>query len=344
MDNKSLVIRTQNGQPTLVTESLPLPQPGSHQAVVKVSHVAQNPTDVQSFVINAFGDGSVLGCDFVGQVVKLGDAVTRLKEGDTVAGLIWGGEFKGLGAYSEYTLVDENVCFKPPSGIKPEQAATVPLAAATAWLASFSPDCLNIDRRRGSDVTVLIWGGSSSVGLYAIQIASLYNFQIITTCRPKHFDLVRSLGAQHVYDYRDESIVDKIQQHPNLTSIFDTIGSPSSSVTASQTLTQHGTLCTVRPGKAHTQNVTTNTTVTDVLVWTAFLKDHRYGDFYWPASKTDHSLAIELFNNLPEWLATGKIQPSKAELLGKLNTDTISRGFRIHREGGISGFKIVYSV
>jgi NADPH:quinone reductase-like Zn-dependent oxidoreductase len=47
---------------------------------------------VQSFDGNAFGDGAVLGCDFVGDVVELGGNVRRLSKGDTVAGLIWGGE------------------------------------------------------------------------------------------------------------------------------------------------------------------------------------------------------------------------------------------------------------
>lgn len=46
---------------------------------------------VQSFDSNAFGDGTVLGCDFVGEVVELGSGVTRLAKGDIVAGLIWGG-------------------------------------------------------------------------------------------------------------------------------------------------------------------------------------------------------------------------------------------------------------
>ena len=68
------------------------------------------------------------------------------------------GEIKGLGGYSQYTLADERICFPVPEGTTPEQASTVPLAAATAWLALFSKDCLNIER--GSKQAVLVWGGS----------------------------------------------------------------------------------------------------------------------------------------------------------------------------------------
>ena len=67
--------------------------------------------------------------------------------------------------------------------------------------------------------------------------------------------------------------------------VFDTIGNSSSSGTASQAISeQGGSLCTVRPGKAFTENVTKQTKVTDVLVWTAFLKEHKYKEFYWPVS------------------------------------------------------------
>lgn len=70
------------------------------------------------------------------------------------------GETKGVGGYCEYTLADDRICFKLPAGISPAQGSTVPLAAATAWLAFFSRDCLGIDRSHGSSQTVLVWGGS----------------------------------------------------------------------------------------------------------------------------------------------------------------------------------------
>ena len=103
--------------------------------------------------------------------------MTRAARGDVIAGLIWGGEFaakslarvanhlfageaKGRGAYSEYAIADQRICFKVPKSVSPAEAATVPLASATAQLALFSKDCLSIDRKVGKDVTVLIWGGS----------------------------------------------------------------------------------------------------------------------------------------------------------------------------------------
>lgn len=88
-------------------------------------------------------------------------------------------------------------------------------------------------------------------------------------------------------DYRAEDIVEQIKRAvPDLIYVFDTIGSKDSSRLASHAVGgAGGTLCTVRPGKANTEEVADGVTVTDVLVWTAFLKEHSYGKFYWPVSK-----------------------------------------------------------
>ena len=123
----------------------------------------------------------------------------------------------------------------------------------------------------------------ASVGQYAIQLAVLEGLKVITTCSPKNFDLAKKLGAEHVFSYRDENVVDEIKKvAPNLTYVFDTIGSKDSSASAGKAVSGQGKLCTVRPGKANTEDVPKNIEVSDVLVWTAFLKDHRYGEFFWP--------------------------------------------------------------
>ncbi|KAF4970019.1 hypothetical protein FSARC_2836 [Fusarium sarcochroum] len=344
--SQALVVRLgSNSTSKLVNEQLPMPKPGNHQLLVKVSHVAQNPTDIQSFDANAFGDGAVLGCDFVGVVEETGPDVARITKGTTIAGLIWGGETKGLGGYSEYTLADERICFPVPQGLSGEAASTVPLASCTALLSLFSKDCLAIDSRDGEKPAVLVWGGSSSVGLYAVQIARLHGLQVISTCSPKHHDLVKSYGATETFDYRDPQVIDKIREAaPGLRYVFDTIGNETSSKTASSAITHSdGVLCTVRPGKANTEGVAEGVKVTDVLVWTAFLKDHRYGEYFWPAHKADHELATGFFEELPELLSSGKIKPNTPKL-DESGLDGVPRGFQEYRDGKISNYKIVYKI
>ncbi|KAF3052480.1 hypothetical protein E8E11_010657 [Didymella keratinophila] len=329
--------------PKFVLEIVDPPHPAEHELLVENAYVAQNPTDVQSFDNNAFGDGAVLGCDFVGRVKKVGKNVSHRKSGDMIAGLIWGGEIKGFGAYADYTIANEFISFEVPSAISLQAAATVPLACCTSWLALFSKDCLAIDRKSGKQTSVLIWGGSSSVGLYAIQLARLHNFNVVTVCSPKHHNYVKDLGAHHVFDYKSDDVVDKIKEAaPRLQYIFDTIGDKTSSATSSHALGEAGgTLCTVRPGKANTEGVSSQAKVTDVLVWTAFLKDHQYKEFKWPANKDDHNLAAELFKKLPNWLEDGTVKPNKTKVLKPLN-DKLLEGFQEYRDGKISGYKIVY--
>lgn len=80
---------------------------------------------------------------------------------------------------------------------------------------------------------------------------------------------------------------------PDLRYVFDTIGTNTTSVTASRAIrASGGTLCTVRPGKTFTDDVASHVKVTDVLVWTAFLKDHSYGSFKWPVSNDIQVISI----------------------------------------------------
>ncbi|RAQ50153.1 zinc binding dehydrogenase [Aspergillus flavus] len=77
-------------------------------------------------------------------------------------------------------------------------------------------------------------GGSTSVGLYSIQIASLYGFDVVTTCSPHNAELVRSYGAKYVFDYKDEKVAEEIRKvAPNIYHVFDTVGNQGSSPTAS---------------------------------------------------------------------------------------------------------------
>jgi NADPH:quinone reductase-like Zn-dependent oxidoreductase len=85
----------ENGsKPELIKKDISPPMLEPHEVLVKVTTVAQNPTDVQAFDLNLFGNGAVLGCDFAGKVERLGKDVTKVTEGDIIAGLIWGGKWE----------------------------------------------------------------------------------------------------------------------------------------------------------------------------------------------------------------------------------------------------------
>lgn len=108
------------------------------------------------------------------------------------------------------------------------------------------------------------------------------------------------MGADHVFDYQNPKVVAKVKAEvPNIAHVFDCIGRGTSSTQGSQMVgPEGGILCTVRPGKAGTENVESRVKVTDVLVWTAFLKDHHYKDFKWPVCSRHLSLCRALLTTV----------------------------------------------
>ena len=120
------------------------------------------------------------------------------------------------GAFAEYVVAEaERMIVPKPSTWTFEQASQLGIAPFTAL------QCLHetlelpspFDARSGPERTILIWGGSSSVGQYAIQFAKLGGFRVITTASPKNFNLVKDLGADEVLDYGDESVVENIRAY-----------------------------------------------------------------------------------------------------------------------------------
>lgn len=125
------------------------------------------------------------------------------------------------------------------------------------------------------------------MGIFTIQFAKMYGFNIVTTCSPRNFDIVKKHGATHIFDYSDKDVVKKIAEAvPDLAHAFDCIGNSTSSTLSAHAMgDKKGVICTVRPGKQYTENLPKNVEVTDVLVFTAFLKPHVYKEvLHWPVS------------------------------------------------------------
>ncbi|KAL9561659.1 hypothetical protein ACKAV7_014215 [Fusarium commune] len=330
----------------LTLGNVTLPPLKEHWVYVKVAYAAFNPTDRLALDVNAFGDDAVLGCDFAGKVVDVHSTVKKLKPGDSIAGFVWGGEIKGLGAYSMYTIADERLAFKIPANTNPAEASSVPLAANTAWLALFSDDCLALKPNKTENKSfLLIWGGNTTVGYFAIQLAKLHGIEVATTCSPRNFDKMRQAGATHVFDYNDEKVVSKIRSAlPNLQHVFDTVGNETSSATAARSISQpEGVLCTVRPGKANTQDVPSHIKVTDVFVFTAFPTEHSYrGKAHWPVKMNDHKLSADFHSHLETLLGNGSFKPSPVRIMGQLSPSTVEKAMDLNRQGSVSGEKLVF--
>jgi alcohol dehydrogenase len=134
----------------------------------------------------------VLGNEFAGEVISVGDAVTRFSAGDRVFARV---EKDRLGAFAEQAAVDEDCAARVPPNLDFEAAAGAPLAALTALQA------LRDELGVKPEQKVFISGGAGGVGTFAIQIAKWLGAHVTTTASKRGEALVRSLGADEVIDY-----------------------------------------------------------------------------------------------------------------------------------------------
>jgi Zn-dependent alcohol dehydrogenase len=157
----------------------------------------------------------VLGSDVAGEVAEVGRAVTRFRVGDRVLGHAVGTDKDcdraAEGAFQQYTVVLERMAAPIPDAMPFEDAAVLPLATSTAACGLFQKDQLGLRyptaKATPAGETVLVWGGSTSVGSNAIQLAVAAGYEVITTASPRNFDYVTSLGATRVFDYSDPGAV-----------------------------------------------------------------------------------------------------------------------------------------
>lgn len=155
----------------------------------------------------------ILGWDISGDVVALGEGVTRFAVGDEVYGMpLFPDEAK---AYSEYiTAPVADIALKPRT-LTHLEAASVPLAGLTAWQALFDVAHLQAGH------TIFISGGAGGVGHFAIQLAKWKGAKVITTTSTRNIDFVRDLGADVVIDYTQQAFADVVK---DVDIVLDTIG------------------------------------------------------------------------------------------------------------------------
>ena len=160
--------------------------------------------------------------------------MTRFKAGDRVLGMTTGfttgkDEEKG---FQEYTILNVDATSEIPDNVPFENAVVLPLALATAASGLFNKDIINLNlptepAQNSNGKILLVWGGASSVGSNAIQLAVAAGYEVITTASPKNFQYVKNLGAAQVFDYNSPSVVsDLADTFTGKTSagVFDAIG------------------------------------------------------------------------------------------------------------------------
>ena len=129
---------------------------------------------------------------------------------------MWGEQDKhrnssAQGGFQEYTVLIAHAASPIPDSLSFENAVVLPLGLSTAACGLFQKDQLALQhpslRPKPTGKTLLIWGGSTSVGCNAIQLAVAAGYEVITTASPRNFDFVKKLGASLVFDYNSKTVV-----------------------------------------------------------------------------------------------------------------------------------------
>ncbi|KAA1476154.1 GroES-like protein [Dentipellis sp. KUC8613] len=333
---------------TVALETVPLDKPGPGEVLIKNTAVAQNPSDWKAVENGYIAPGKGFGWDFAGRIAALGEGVTNWKIGDRVAGFHFALRATRIAqnAYCEYTLASAaKPLLHTPDNITDEEAATVPLAIFSALqglhlIADF-PKRAPLGGR-----PLLVWGGSSSVGQYAIQLARIAGYKVITTASPKHHAFVKSLGAAVAIDYRAPDVVEQIiaaSGRGGVDFVYDAISENGSIELAARAFRKDGPRKSAVVLPPDLSNL--DPTVEYHLVMPCAFLDYDFdlGEEYFPRNKAHVNLALDLIANAADWFKEGRLKPNPVTVRpGGLSG--IPAGLEFMKAGKVSGTKLVYRV
>ncbi|MNO23142.1 Zinc-type alcohol dehydrogenase-like protein [compost metagenome] len=202
--------------PIVMTEQ-PLPHIGKHDVLVEIHAASLNPIDYKIKegkvkLLLSYSFPLILGNDFSGVIVKVGARVSAFKPGDEVYGRP---RKNRIGTLAEYIAVHEEDIWLKPQNLNFEEAASIPLVGLTTYQAF--TNILHLQKGQ----KILIHAGSGGVGTFAIQLAKLMGAFVATTASDKGYELVKSMGADLIINYKKENFEEVLTGYD---AVFDTLG------------------------------------------------------------------------------------------------------------------------
>ncbi|KAK6008476.1 hypothetical protein QM012_000379 [Aureobasidium pullulans] len=232
---------TEAKQNPLKVDHAPMPSPGPDEVVIKNKAVAVNPVDwkIQDSGLFIKDYPNILGTDVAGEVYEVGSDVKNFKKGDRVlAHCIGLGTGKAQNAgFQLFSACPEILTSKIPEQTSYTEASVLPLAISTASAGLYQKGYLELPyptaSPKSSGKVILIWGGSSSVGSTAIQLAVASGVKVVTTASKHNHDYCSKLGASAVIDYNSSSVADDIlsaikDTGAEFAGVYDSISLPES--------------------------------------------------------------------------------------------------------------------
>ncbi|KAB8227954.1 hypothetical protein ETB97_006742 [Aspergillus alliaceus] len=329
---------------TLVTDR-PLPKLRDDYILVKTVSVGLNPTDWKHIAFLA-PPGVLVGCDYSGIVEAVGkDVSKKFSKGDRVCGCVHGANAVQPedGAFAEYIVAKGDLQMKIPDNLSFQEAATLGVGITTVGQALYQSLKLALPTEPAQNSPfILIYGGSTATGTLAIQFAKLSGCKVLTTSSPAHFDLLRKLGAEAVFDYNEPQAAADIRKYTdnNLKLALDCISLETSAQFCDNALSTDGgeysALLPVGIGRA-------NISARSTLAYTAIGEAFTFGATPVPANAGDKAFAEKFWALAESLLAQGKIKPHPHRV-GQDGLKGALQGLDMLKEGKVRGEKLVYNV
>ncbi|KAF8705408.1 Alcohol dehydrogenase GroES-like domain, partial [Rhizoctonia solani] len=318
----------------LEVKTRPTPTPQKNQALVKVTAAAINPVDWKIIDYGIFLENfpAVLGSDGAGVVEAVGPEVTDFKVGDRVF-------FQGAynrddeTTFQEKAIVQTDIISKIPDNITDDQASTIPVASLAALVGLFQKTGVEVpvNGPTANGKGVLILGGSSSVGQFAIQLARIAGFSpIATTASAQHNDFLKSLGATHVFDRDVDAKTAQSAFSTPVALVVDSISQASTQELGFEVLTtpspvQGAHLAIVN---LPADSVKEKNSGNKVTVHSIFGSSHRFRD-----------LSVPFWQRVGQWIKDERFVPNRVQVV-KGGLAAVPEALDLSRKG-VSGVKVV---
>ncbi len=199
----AITIKGKGGPEVLVPETVPTPAPGPGQVLIRVRAAGVNRPDVmqrKGQYPAPKGHSEIPGLEVAGEVAALGQGASRFKVGDAIMALVNGG------GYAEFCIAEEPACLAVPAGMPMEQAGGMPETFFTVWHNVFERGQLKAGE------WFMIHGGTSGIGVTAIQLAKAFGVKVIATAgSAEKCAACVSLGATRAVDYTKEDFVEAVK-------------------------------------------------------------------------------------------------------------------------------------
>jgi NADPH:quinone reductase-like Zn-dependent oxidoreductase len=211
------IVCTKYGSPdVLQLQEVAKPAPQDDEVLIRIHAASINSRDwrlmrANPFFIRLMPGGflqprnKILGADLAGRVEEIGGNVKQFNPGNEVFGYL--PSSTGRGTFAEFVCANEKAITLKPANLTFEQAAAVPEAAMTALQGLRDKGNIQPGQK------VLIQGASGGVGTFAVQIAKSFGAEVTGVCSTRNLEMVRSIGADHVIDYKKEDFTKNGQQY-----------------------------------------------------------------------------------------------------------------------------------